>query len=76
MCIRDRIICGMAFGRESGFLCGSLSAVVSNFFFGQGPWTPFQTVSYTHLARFVLIIDSDRMVLQEMIINLKVHSKI
>ena len=27
-------------------------------------------------ARFVLIIDSDRMVLQEMIINLKVHSKI
>ena len=29
------IICGMAFGRESGFLCGSLSAVVSNFFFGQ-----------------------------------------
>ena len=26
------IICGMAFGRESGFLCGSLSAVVSNFF--------------------------------------------
>mgnify|MGYP000237749601 CR=1 FL=1 len=27
------IICGMAFGRESGFLCGSLSAVVSNFFF-------------------------------------------
>ena len=28
------IICGMAFGRESGFLCGSLSAVVSNFFFG------------------------------------------
>ena len=33
-------ICGMAFGRESGFLCGSLSAFVSNFFFGQGPWTP------------------------------------
>ena len=30
------IICGMAFGKESGFLCGSLSAVVSNFFFGQG----------------------------------------
>ena len=25
------IICGMAFGRESGFLCGSLSAVVSSF---------------------------------------------
>ena len=40
------IICGMAFGRESGFLCGSLSAVISNFFFGQGPWTPFQMVAW------------------------------
>ena len=40
------IICGMAFGRESGFLCGSLSAVVSNFFFGQGPWTPFQMLAW------------------------------
>jgi len=36
------IICGMAFGRESGFLC----AVVSNFFFGQGPWTPFQMLAW------------------------------
>ena len=40
------IICGMAFGRESGFLSGSLSAVISNFFFGQGPWTPFQMVAW------------------------------
>lgn len=40
------IICGMAFGRESGFLCGSLSAVASNFFFGQGPWTPFQMLAW------------------------------
>lgn len=40
------IICGMAFGRESGFLCGSLSAFVSNFFFGHGPWTPFQMIAW------------------------------
>ena len=39
-------VCGMAFGRESGFLCGSLSAFISNFFFGQGPWTPFQMLSW------------------------------
>ncbi len=40
------IIFGMAFGRESGFLCGSLGAFVSNFFFGQGPWTPFQMIAW------------------------------
>ncbi|MCD8027671.1 MAG: ECF transporter S component [Erysipelotrichaceae bacterium] len=39
------IIAGLAFGREFGFLCGSLSAVVSNIFFGQGPWTPYQMLS-------------------------------
>ncbi|MGX8795071.1 ECF transporter S component [Fusibacter sp. JL298sf-3] len=36
------IISGVAFGSESGFLVGALSAFVSNFFFGQGPWTPWQ----------------------------------
>lgn len=36
------IITGIAFGCEAGFITGSLSAVVSNIFFGQGPWTPFQ----------------------------------
>lgn len=40
------IICGMVFGRESGFLCGSLSAFASNMFFGQGPWTPFQMLAF------------------------------
>ncbi|MCD7892851.1 MAG: ECF transporter S component [Erysipelotrichaceae bacterium] len=39
------IIAGLVFGKEFGFLCGSLSAVVSNIFFGQGPWTPYQMVS-------------------------------
>lgn len=29
-------------GSEAGFLTGALSAVISNFYFGQGPWTPFQ----------------------------------
>lgn len=40
------IICGMVFGREAGFLCGSFSAFISNFFFGQGPWTPFQMIAW------------------------------
>lgn len=36
------IITGFAFGAQSGFLVGSLSMLLSNFIFGQGPWTPWQ----------------------------------
>ena len=36
------IIAGVCFGGESGFLVGALTGFVSNFFFGQGPWTPWQ----------------------------------
>ena len=31
------IIAGAAFGRRSGFMVGAIAALVSNFFFGQGP---------------------------------------
>ena len=40
------IITGMAFGPESGFLAGALTALISNFIFGQGPWTPWQMFAY------------------------------
>lgn len=36
------IITGASLGAEAGFMVGSLSAIISNIFFGQGPWTPFQ----------------------------------
>ena len=36
------IIAGVVFGRKSGFMVGALAALASNFFFGQGPWTPWQ----------------------------------
>lgn len=36
------IVSGIAFGGEAGFLVGSMTMVVSNFLFGQGPWTPWQ----------------------------------
>lgn len=39
-------ITGIAFGPEAGFLTGSISALVSNMFFGQGPWTPFQMIAW------------------------------
>ena len=40
------IIAGVAFGRKSGFMVGALAALASNFFFGQGPWTPWQMYAW------------------------------
>jgi len=40
------MITGMAFGPAGGFLCGVISAFVSNFMFGQGTWTPWQMLAY------------------------------
>ncbi len=35
-------ITGIYLGAQSGFLCGALTALLSNILYGQGPWTPFQ----------------------------------
>ena len=40
------IISGVAFGGRAGFLVGAMAALVSNFIFGQGPWTPWQMLAY------------------------------
>lgn len=40
------MIAGIAFGAEAGFLTGAISAFASNFFFSQGPWTPWQMMAY------------------------------
>ncbi|MEG1512828.1 MAG: ECF transporter S component [Raoultibacter sp.] len=40
------ILAGVVFGRRAGFMVGALAALVSNFFFGQGPWTPWQMYSW------------------------------
>lgn len=36
------ILAGVAFGGETGFLVGAMTMLVSNMFFGQGAWTPWQ----------------------------------
>ena len=40
------MIAGMAFGAQAGFLTGAISGFVSNFIFGQGPWTPWQMFAF------------------------------
>ena len=40
------IISAVSFGAEAGFLVGAMTGFVSNFFFAQGPWTPWQMFSF------------------------------
>jgi energy-coupling factor transport system substrate-specific component len=40
------LIAGYALGAGPGFVVGALAALVSNFFFGQGPWTPWQMAGW------------------------------
>ncbi|MBE9512815.1 MAG: ECF transporter S component [Chloroflexi bacterium] len=56
------IICsGYVFGPVAGFMVGAITALVSNFFLGQGPWTIYQMfawgmagISAAYLKRFNL----------------------
>ncbi|MGM9603365.1 MAG: ECF transporter S component [Faecousia sp.] len=40
------MLTGVAFGPEAGFLVGAVSAFASNFFYGQGPYMPWQMLGY------------------------------
>ncbi len=40
------IVTAIWMGPECGFMVGTLTALISNFYFGQGPWTPFQMLAW------------------------------
>lgn len=40
------VAAGAALGARAGFAVGALAALVSNFFLGQGTWTPWQMVAW------------------------------
>src|SRR5215204_2486929 len=40
------LFAGYALGAVPGFAVGAVTAVVSNVFFSQGPWTPWQMVGW------------------------------
>lgn len=46
------VITAIWLGPECGFMVGSLSALISNFYFGQGPWTPFQMMAFGLIGVF------------------------
>jgi energy-coupling factor transport system substrate-specific component len=41
------IVTGLVFGSLAGAMVGSMTAAVSNMFFGQGPWTPWEMVAWS-----------------------------
>ncbi len=51
-----KIIAAVYLGGEAGFLVGSLSAVLSNFYFGQGPWTAFQMLAWGLIGLFAGVL--------------------
>ncbi len=50
------IIAGASLGPGAGFLVGAMIAFVSNFFFGQGPWTPWQMMALGLAGMFAGLI--------------------
>jgi energy-coupling factor transport system substrate-specific component len=40
------ILSGVVFGAEAGWMVGAVAGLVSNFFLGQGPWTPWQMFAW------------------------------
>ena len=50
------ILAGALLGAESGFLVGAMTGFVSNFFFGQGRWTPFQMFGFGLIGFFAGLV--------------------
>ena len=46
------VITAVYLGSESGFLVGAAAAILSNFYFGQGPWTAFQMLAWGLIGLF------------------------
>jgi len=56
------IISGVCFGGETGFLVGAVTGFVSNFFLGQGPWTPWQMFALGIIGFIAGVLFGNRLV--------------
>ena len=46
------VLCAIYLGPQAGFYTGAVAALLSNFLFGQGPWTPFQMLAWGLIGLF------------------------
>ena len=54
------ILTAIAFNAEAGFITGAAAGLISNMFFGQGPWTPWQMFGFGLVGFFAGILFRDR----------------
>jgi energy-coupling factor transport system substrate-specific component len=54
------ILAAAAFNAQAGFITGAAAALISNIFFGQGPWTPWQMLGFGLVGFFAGILFYDR----------------
>ena len=55
-CAAVIIITGIMLGKQAGFLSGVLTAFISDFFFGMGPWTLWQMIGFGLIGLISAII--------------------
>ena len=51
------ILSGVCLGSEMGFVVGAMTGFVSNFFFGQGPWTQWQMIAFGSIGFLAGILE-------------------
>ena len=51
------VTAGICLGGEVGFTVGAMSALISNVWFGQGPWTPFQMLAWGAIGYAAGLLD-------------------
>ena len=68
------IMTAMAFGPQSGFMCGALSMIISNIIFGQGPWTPWQMFCYGMIGFIAGLLANARIMSEKHVIRTSVIS--
>ena len=52
------VLCAIYLGPQAGFYTGAMSALLSNFMFGQGPWTPFQMLGWGLIGLFAGLLSA------------------
>ena len=58
-CAAVIIIIGIMLGKQAGFLSGVMTAFISDFFFGMGPWTLWQMIAFGVIGLLSAIIFND-----------------
>ena len=54
------ILTAAAFNAEAGFITGAAAGLISNMFFGQGPWTPWQMFGFGLVGFFAGVLFGGR----------------